>query len=171
TLILAVIVYFKFFFFNRFIIFLDIALIILSGNGLHLILEKKKTLAIIIIIVLLSSALIMSYKESVDARPTIPGSIFGSIDNIIIPEDSYIISISSAFSPFLQGWTNNRIIAPGLFDYDIWHSEARWNEFWKDLNASELKEEYSEDVYLFTNNDLNTTCYQKKSQNLYKWMC
>ncbi len=174
TLILIIIIYFQFFFFNRFIIFLDTALIVLAGKGFDIILKEKKKLSIILIVLLLLSASVLEFKEAKQAQPIIPQSLFQSIQNIKetnIPPSSYIISISSEFSPFLQGWTNNRIIAPGLFDYDIWHSETRWSQFWQDLNASDLKTQYKEDIYLFTNKDLNSPCYQKTSQNLYKWVC
>lgn len=171
TSLCSVIVYFQLFFFNRFIIFLDIALIILSGLGAKTIIKHKNKLGLIIVILLLISGTILTAKTSLTEKPHISEDVFDSINSINIQKNAYIISISSKFSPYLQGYTANRIIAPGMFDYDLWKSEERWTLFWKGLNASSLNEYYNEDIYLFATNDLNSSCYLKSSQSLYKWVC
>lgn len=171
TSLCLIIVYFQLFFFNRFIIFLDIALIILAGLGTKTIIEHKKKLGLIIVVLLLISGAILTAKTSLNEKPHISEEIFDSINSINIQKNAYIISISSKFSPYLQGYTINRIIAPGMFDYDLWKNEERWTVFWTELNASELKKYYQQDIYLFTTNDLNSSCYLKSSQNLYKLVC
>ena len=171
TILVASIVYFQLFFFNRFIIFLDLSLIILSALGFSIIIEKKKILGIVIIIALFASAAILQFQASQDVKPLISQTLFQSIQNINIPKSAYIISFSSSYAPYLQGWTNNKIIAPGMFDYDPLNSRAKWEQYWKDLNASEMLSKYKE-IYLFIPNQaLNNSCYSKVSQNLYKITC
>ncbi len=169
TITLFIIIYFQLFFFNRFIIFFDIALIIFAAVGSNRLISKKS--GIIIFSLLLISALILSFSFSLSLEPQINQETFDSIKSINISKNAYIVSISKEFSPYLLGWTNNKIIAPGLFDYDIWANEERWEQFWSDLNASELKDHYKEDIYLFTNKDLNSSCYTEKAKNLYLWSC
>lgn len=171
TSLCLIIVYFQLFFFNRFIIFLDIALIILAGLGTKTIIEHKKKLGLVIVVLLLISGAILTAKTSLNEKPHISKEVFDSINSINIQKNAYIISISSKFSPYLQGYTTNRIIAPGMFDYDLWKNEERWTVFWTELNASELKKYYQQDIYLFTTNDLNSSCYLKSSQNLYRLVC
>ena len=165
------IVYFQFFFYNRFVIFLDIFFIITSAIGIYLIINSpntKKKLGLILISLLLLSGFIFISKAVIETKPLISDEILDSIKQIDVP---YVISTTSLHSPFLQGWANAKVIAPGMFDYDIWQSKDRWIQFQEDLNASELKTEYKEDIYLFTNKPLNHPCYEFSGKNLYKWIC
>jgi len=185
TIITGIIVYFKFFFFNRYIIFLDISLILLAAYGLYFLLKSKKNLAFIFMILLLSSGLILTFNTAINTKNIISNEVFDSISNIKLPNpsSSYIISISSQFSPFLQGYTGSsindrvsyQIIAPGMFDYDVLKTEERWNIFWEDLNASEIQDNYkNSEIYLFTPNGIDTSeniCYTEHLKNLYKWSC
>ena len=180
TLFLILIVYFQLFFFNRFIIFLDITLIVYSAYGSYMIIKSYK-LGWIIVALLLFSGIILTFNASLNAKPTIPESIFNSIQSINLDDgkDNYIISISSEFTPYLQGFiqssSNTKIIAPGMFDYDIWSSRQRWELFWQDLNATDLQENYGKDasIYLFYPRQINNSCYKsiENQLNLYLWSC
>ena len=119
----------------------------------------------------------MAFNTSLKTTPLISQEIFDSVSQIDIDENAYIISISSKYSPYLQGYAgedlnkNYRIIAPGLLDYDVFSTRERWNLFWNDLDASELKSYYNEEIYLFTPNEVNNSCYASQSLNWYKWIC
>ncbi|MEK6895089.1 MAG: hypothetical protein AABX48_01060 [Nanoarchaeota archaeon] len=168
TILLSAIIIFEFFFFNRFIIFLDISMIVLAALGASELIKHKK-LGLVIVILLLLSGFILMAKTSINEKPYISEGTFNSIKDISIPSDKYIMGFSKEFSPYLLGWTDNKIIAPGLFDYNFWN-EQRWNVFWSDLNASEIKNTYG-NAYLFTDNPLNSSCYSEISKNLYYWEC
>ena len=177
TIFLLAIVYFQFFFFNRYIIFLDIALIILSALGSYKIIQEKNLYGVILVAILLVSGLILAFNVSLNTKSLISQGVFDSISKINVDENAYIISISSKYSPYLQGYAgenlnkNYRIIAPGLLDYDLFATKERWNVFWQDLDASELKSYYNEEIYLFTPNQIDNPCYTSQSLNLYKWIC
>jgi len=177
TIFLLAIVYFQFFFFNRYIIFLDIALIILSALGSYKIIQEKNLYGVILVAILLVSGLILAFNVSLNTKSLISQGVFDSISKINVDENAYIISISSKYSPYLQGYAgenlnkNYRIIAPGLLDYDLFATRERWNVFWQDLDASELKSYYNEEIYLFTPNQIDNPCYTSQSLNLYKWIC
>ena len=177
TILTAAIVYFQFFFFNRFIIFLDISFIILSALGIYVIVHENKKLGLMILTFLLLAGLIFLYHNSANYHPLLNKETFDSIRSINVSSDSYIISISSKFSPYLQGYAGSNygksynIIAPGLFDYDIWSLKEKWSVFWSDLDASELETRYNKDIYLFTTNKVDNECYVEQSKNLYIYNC
>ncbi len=181
TIFLIIIVVFKLFFFNRYLIFLDIVLIIFASYGSYHLLKSKKYFFFIIISILFVSGIILTFNASIEATPTIPKSIFDTIESIDLGENenNYIISISSEYTPYLQGYIKSsgstKVIAPGMFDYDVWNSQKRWEIFWQDQNASDLKEVYGEEstIYLFTPQKINNSCYSSIENviNLYKWVC
>ena len=126
---------------------------------------------------LLLAGLIFLYHNSANYHPLLNKETFDSIRSINVSSDSYIISISSKFSPYLQGYAGSNygksynIIAPGLFDYDIWSLKEKWSVFWSDLDASELETRYNKDIYLFTTNKVDNECYVEQSKNLYIYNC
>ena len=182
TLINLAIVYFQFFFFNRFIIHLDIALIILSAIGFALIFQdmSKRKLVSVLMIVLLVSAGFLAFKESVNAKPSINDEDLLLLKKI--PEkvelDASIISISSQYSPFVLAYSERKTIAPGLFDENIW-TEEQWDEFWESSDENETKEllsSYNKPLYLFSGmKEFNNPCFEEflvvNKSNLLKYVC
>lgn len=156
TIISLAIVYFQFFFFNRFIIFLDIMLIVLSGVGFMLIIKDNKKIGIIILTLMLISASFVTFNEAQKSSPLISDSELETIKHLeTIPKDAYAMSLSSYYSPWLQGYANRKIIAPGLLDYDL-HNKEQWSDFWTTSNSdkvisfmNEYKEKYNK-IYIFS---------------------
>lgn len=133
-----IIVIFQFFFFNRFIIPMDITLILFSGIGTMLIINEKKFLGTILITILLFSALIMSTNETKASQPLVSMQeleLIKSLKNT--EENSYILSTSSYYSPWLL-YSERKVIAPGLFDSDT-HSKEEWIAFWEADDMEEIR--------------------------------
>lgn len=185
ALLSGIIVYFQFFFFNRFIIFLDISLIILSGLGLSILTDNKKKLGSIVLFILLLSLFYSSLIYSLNSRPLINNEELQAIQYLQnIPKDAYVMSTSSYYSPWLQGYSNRKTIAPGLFDYDI-HNQAQWNEFWVSNDFNKTKsflDAYNKDLYIFIgqkqNDNLNQfkeqcliIMYNQNGNKIYKYQC
>lgn len=182
TILNAGIVYFQFFFFNRFIIHLDIALIILSGVGFTQIIQNKKKLGSIILILMLISAGFITYKESLNAKPLISQPELDFLKNIpnITEPNAIIMSFSSELSPWVLAYTDRDIIAPGLFDLNNW-TEPEWQTFWYEEDKEATKELISRyntthPIYLFTGTrNFKNPCFElfteENKNKLYKYTC
>ncbi len=178
-LINAIIVYFQFFFYNRFIIHLDIVLIILASVGFTVLIQTKKKFGIIIMIVMLVSSSVVLYQEANSAKPGITQEQLELITELNDTSiNSSVMVLTSEYSPFVLAYSNRKTIAPGLFDDDLW-SEREWNEFWSNTDkfkTMKLVSYYNKPIYLFAGNKpFNNTCfeiYEQKGDNfIYKYTC
>lgn len=174
------IVYFQFFFFNRFIIFLDLALIILSGVGFTILSQERKKLTPFILAVLFLSGGIIAFNESRNAQPLISEDTLSLIEKIpsTIPQEAQIMSLSSDYSPWLKGYSERTVIAPGMFDENLW-SELQWNQFWTTNSTEETKalmSSYEKPIYLFAgtktfNNPCFTLYLEETGGKIYEYAC
>ena len=185
TLNLAI-VYFQFFFFNRFIIMLDLALILFASYGFYLLIENKKKAGVIITIILLLSLGIFAVKDSLNSTSLINNnelSIIQYLQNT--PNESFVMSTSSYYSPWILGYSERKTIAPGLFNDDE-HNKLDWEKFWTTTNISEIKQflsSYNRPLYIFIGekqkNNLaqfnETGCFEIYTQDngnfIYKYLC
>lgn len=140
-IITLVIVYFQLFFFNRFIIHLDIALILFTGLGASTLLaQSPHRYYFVLILILVFSAGILAFSTSAREKPLISSSELALIGKINqTSQDSFVMSTSSIYSPWLQGYSSRRVIAPGLFDYDN-HTKEEWMMFWNGDDLPYMKE-------------------------------
>jgi hypothetical protein len=163
------IVYFQFFFFNRFIIHLDIALIILSGAGFVVLKQEGNKFTWAVIGLLFVSGLVIAYNESINAKPLISQESLNLIKTIpsLTERDAKVIAISSQYSPWVLGYSERTTIAPGLFDANKW-SREQWESFWdsNDINQTrELVSVYPKPIYLFAGTkSFNNTCFSVYSE-------
>lgn len=180
TLIAGVIVYFQFFFFNRFIAHLDVFLIVLAGAGFALLIDNWKKLGGVILGLMLISAGFVAVQDAVNARPLITQQGLELIEMIDsnTPEGASVMALSSEYSPWVVGYSNRETIAPGLFDANKW-SEEEWGRFWQTNSEEETRElmsVYSGDVYLFAGTkSFNNPCFEEFLTNggnkLYRYNC
>ena len=185
ALITAIIVYFKFFFFNRFIIHLDVALIILAAYGLITLLKSNKKLSVVILSLLLISGGYQIYQESINSKPLINDEELSLIQSLSLTEqNAFVMSTDSYYSPWVLGYSNRRTIAPGLFDYDT-HNYEEWYQFWttNDTNyTNQFLSVYPKPLYLFIGEyqrmnmeKFNNECFylinQQNQSYIYKYLC
>ncbi|MCD4759906.1 EpsG family protein [archaeon] len=184
TMLSLAIVYFQFFFYNRFIIMLDIGLIILAAIGFSLLIQNKKRLGTIITILLLLSAGILATQEAINAKPLISEEELNTIQYLQnTEENAYVMSTTSIYSPYIIGYSNRKTIAPGLFDYNK-HNQTQWATFWKTKNLKEIKkflDEYNKPLYIFIGQQQPdnlkqfkscfTTYYAQKNNKIYQYTC
>lgn len=159
-----IIVYFQFFFFNRFIIPLDLILIIMASVGFSIVLAHKKKLGITIILVLLVSGGILAFKEAQNAKPLISNDELNTIKYLDNTEkNAFVMSTSSTYSPWVLAYSERRTIAPGLLDYDN-HTKEEWQVFWTTNDSNQINtflEGYGRPLYIFIG--------QKQKDNLVKF--
>lgn len=181
-----IIVYFQFFFFNRFIIFLDLVLIILASFGFSLLIEDKKKLGILILAILLLSAGILTFKEARDSKPLISEQELKIISYLnTTEENALVMATSSYYSPWVLGYSGRKTIAPGLFDYNK-HNKGQWAAFWTASNLTEIKaflDAYEKPLYIFIGEKQkdnlqqfdNSSCFgmyfQEENNKIYEYSC
>ena len=184
TIITLAIVYFQFFFFNRFIIHLDLFLIILAGIGFSILIKNYKKLGTIITIILLISAGVLVTQEALNAKPLINNEELETIKYLQnTEENSYVMTTASLYSPYVLGYSERNTIAPGLFEYNK-HDKQGWINFWTTKDIEEIKQflnEYEKPLYIFVgekqpNNieqfeECFTTYYEQNNNKIYKYTC
>ncbi|MCK9596036.1 glycosyltransferase family 39 protein [Candidatus Pacearchaeota archaeon] len=184
ALVTATIVYFQFFFFNRFIIHLDIGLIILSALGFSTLIEHKKKFGVVILAILIFSAGFVVLNESINTKSIITEQELKTIQYLQNTEqNAYVMSTSSTYSPWLLGYSERKTIAPGLFDYNK-HSQEQWIVFWttEDINQiQQFMNVYEKPLYIFIgqkqkDNLVNfpecfEVYYNQGNNKIYKYVC
>jgi len=184
AIINASIVYFQFFFFNRFIIHLDVILVILASVGFSIILQKRK-MGGLLIAILLTSLLITSFLYVEKSEPLVAETELNIIKSLAYVEtNAYVMSTSGYYSTWLQGYSNRKVIAPGLFDYNK-HTKPEWENFWITADIEETKrflDVYEKPLYIFIGKYQNIemdkfedSCFNLYNGNLqtkiYKYTC
>ena len=172
TLVTGIIVYFQFFFFNRFIIHLDVFLIVLAASAFSLMIANSKKLGIAILVLMLVSSGYVAFQDSVNAKPLITEESLNLIKmiNLNVEGDARIMVVSSEYSPWVLAYSNRGTIAPGLFEENKW-TQADWEKFWNSNSTDETKSLMSvypkgEQVYIFVGTkSFNNPCFSEFLSN------
>lgn len=189
ALVSFLIVFFRLVFFNRFIIFLELFVLILAGFGLKKFVESdySKLAKSAVIALLIVSSVWLIANEAVNARPLVSEMELDSIIRIekITELEALILCTSSFYSPWLQGYSGRAVIAPGLFDLDKWNRK-QWEEFWETGDLDTVKgmlSVYGKPLYIFAgkksvgnNNKFKNSCFEKieldeEGTILYNYLC
>ena len=133
TLITGILVIFRIVFFRRYLATLDILLIILSGGCIEkILLEQRKELLvygniILLLIMLAGSALI--YGQMAEDNRLISDGDLRDIEWMAanVGPESYILT-NAYDAPWVLGWGKHPVVAPGLFQWDI-YTQEEWTEF------------------------------------------
>jgi hypothetical protein len=184
-LITGIIVYFKLIFFNRFIIHLDVAMIILASLGFYELLKSNKIIGTAILSILLFSSMLVMNQNAGEAKPLIDGKeleVIKKLNNV--EADAYVMSTSSYYSPWILGYSGRKTIAPGLFDYNKWDFEE-WKTFWatgEKEKAVEMLGVYEKPLYIYLGkrdrineakfeNECFEKVFQDRGAKIYKVVC
>ncbi len=177
------IVGFSLIFYNRFIIHLDIVMIILAGLSFNILISTKKKLAIALLLLLVGSGVYFVVSSSIKAKPLINQNELDeikAINNYVKPDD-YVMSTDRFYSPWLKGYVNAKIIAPGLFDEKSWDKQG-WIIFWSSTNMSLINNMVSslpQPLYIFLGKRsrfnkqkfFNNSCYEQITPQLVRFVC
>lgn len=156
-LINSIIVLFRLFFYNRLIIPLDIAVVILAGVGINYTLLHngelwKRVVGIAALILLLVTSGLQTVNTANNIRPLVNEKQLEAIEQIkeYAEEDAYVLG-TSYDAPWLLGWSERKVIAPGLFEWNV-HTKDEWLSFFetKDpLTAKEFLDVYDGPIYIY----------------------
>lgn len=159
-LINLLLIVFRFFLFERFYLFLNIAILFFAVPGLLFVWEyfQNKKIFWTMIIAYSSFLFVAQIFYISQKNPLILESELKEIKTLytIIPEKSFILSFDSSYAPWLYGFTENyKIIAPGMLDENKWNYD-KWYAFWssKDIQkrALLLSEYNTKEIYIYTGN-------------------
>lgn len=184
-MITGIIVYFKLMFYNRFIIHLDIAVIILAAFGLYEIIKYNKKIGSVLFAMLFILSIFNMVQYVQTLKPLISEKELDIIKNLNNTEkDSFVMTVSGSYGPWILGYSERRTIAPGLFDYDKW-TYGEWITFWntgdKD-KAVEMLKTYQKPLYIYIgekdrinekkfNNECFNKVFHENRVKIYKFVC
>jgi hypothetical protein len=152
----AIIVIAQLFFFNRFIIPLDIAVIILAAVGIdYTLLNRERVWRIVGIgagIILLAAAVIPTINLVNETEPLITEEQLQAVEWIRenTEENAYVLATTND-APWVLGWSDRRVIAPGLFEWDLYEKEE-WDTFFNTDDpevAKQFLDRYDDPVYIY----------------------
>jgi len=155
-IISAIIVIARLFFFNRFIIPLDIAVIILAAVGIdYTLLNRKRTwkaVGVVAGILLLATALIPTIHSVNESEPLITEEQLQAVEWLKenTGENAYVLATTND-APWVLGWSDRRVIAPGLFEWDLYEKEE-WDAFFSTDDpetAKQFLERYDDPLYIY----------------------
>lgn len=191
-LINGFIVFFRIMFYNRFIIQLDVVLILMAGAGIYYgIINsiKSNKISVGIVILLLAASGFTAYDFASTASPLLNNAQLVSIEKIsnLTEEDAFVMAATSYYSPWVLGYSGRKTIAPGLFDHNKWN-RRQWSVFWSSGNIGEIKDllnMYEKPLYIFigkhpSNSMINPrkfedNCFEQVLNDeggiLYKYLC
>ena len=103
-------------------------------------------------ILLLVSAGINTMTEVNNVRPLIDEEQLGAVEWIREnAEDNAYVLATSNDAPWVLGWSGRRVIAPGLFEWDV-HSKDEWIDFFSTESpeaAREFLDVYDAPIYIY----------------------
>jgi len=175
------IVYFGLIFYNRFIVHLDVIVIILAGISASYILARflPTWTGKAAICILLIGAVYILGTVVLNKKPLISQEELAEIKSLsnLAKKDEYVMATDSYYSPWIYGYSERKTIAPGLFEHNKWNKE-KWAAFWfsPDLGLRHfLLDEYEKPIYLFVGDRQhqmdfsNDPRFEKISERIWKY--
>jgi len=167
----AIIVICQLFFFKRLIISLDIAAVILAAAGIDYILLHRRKLwrvaSIAVGILLLVSVGLPTMTLANNARPLINEKQLEAIAWIKEnTEDNAYVLATSNDAPWVLGWSGRRVIAPGLFEWNV-YNEGQWISFFKTKDpevAEKFLDVFEAPVYIYYSKNMGNYLGLEKFQ-------
>jgi hypothetical protein len=150
-----IIVAFQLFFYKRFIIPLDIAVIILAAAGIEYgLLQRermRKAVPAVVLAFVIIAAVVPTINSVKDTRPLITEGQMEAIEWLRdVEEDAYLLA-GSHDAPWVLGWGEHRVIAPGLFEWDQ-HTKDEWFAFFAandSQSARDFLDVYEGPIYIY----------------------
>ncbi len=167
----------RLFFYSRFLIFLDLFIILLAAYGLWELFNKKNIFSLIFILFFwIQSYNYINYLNEYWV-PFIPKSEFEMMNKLdsILPQNSMIMVTHKHYTSWLFWYTNKSIIAPWMLENDIWE-RSQWSKWWSSdwVKKCEMLKDfkiYKKEIYIWvwvdqpTENFLGAKCLETIYEN------
>lgn len=144
--------------YRRYFVYLDIILIIFAAGwiggmfgGISKGLAGKILLAIFI-----GLSVGRSIYQIVAFQPLLVAEELAAIQEMEnLPKNEYVMALSAYYAPWLYGFSNHEVIAPGMFEANQW-TEEEWRQFWSTNDRTARKKLFKkydkQDIYIFMGN-------------------
>lgn len=145
----AMIVFFNLFFHNRFIIYFDIFVIIFAAVGFDFLIRRSKVFGQVLLYSFLAVFSVLIVMHSMQAQPLLTDEELNAIINLnnVLPSNASLLVTDSFYSPWIEGYVDRHVIAPGLFDNNKM-SYDEWIDFWEGNNRPEYLSRYPSPLYV-----------------------
>jgi hypothetical protein len=145
----AMIVLFNLFFHNRFIIYFDIFVIIFAAVGFDFLIRRSKVFGQVLLYSFLAVFAVLIVMHSLQAQPLLDDGELDAIVNLnnVLPSNASLLVTHKFYSPWIEGYVDRHVIAPGLFDNNKM-SYDEWIDFWQGKNRPEYLSRYSSPLYV-----------------------
>jgi len=151
-------------FYRRFFVFLDMVVIMYAGAFLAdicLTVMYMKYKYIIYILIIVYSIIGIGYitYTLANKKPLLSRIEISKIQSVssLVSDSDFVLSIDSMYAPWLRGFSDKKIIAPGLFEYNKWNREE-WQIFWFssdiDMKIEMLRMYDVSPLYIYTGDSL-----------------
>jgi len=147
VLLVALWVFAGLFFSQRLLIQLDLALMIFAALFLEALMGKERW----VVMVILGAAALPMVGHLWRFQPLISAEELANIETFCeeLPEEAFIMATDSAYAPWMRGYClDQRVIAPGMFEWNQW-SKEQWVTFWRGDRQEELLSIYEGDLWLY----------------------
>lgn len=153
TLVTAVIVFGRLFFWKRFIVDFDILFIVFAGYGAMAVIKNyRKEVGVVILGLAVLAVGIPTLNASVKAKPLINQEELETVEWIGENTPSEAVVFGTSYdAPWVIGWSNRTALAPGLFGYNR-KGEEEWKRFLSSENpefAYEFLKPYGNVIYVY----------------------
>lgn len=132
VLVNIILILFKLMFYRRFYIFIDLILIMFAARVLvdYAKMIKKERLGKLVIGLFVFFLVLNFGRYFFNIEPLISQAELAAIEDLqSLPKDNFIMTISPYYAPWLYGFTDHKIIAPGMFENNLWN-KIQWEQFW-----------------------------------------
>ena len=153
-LINLAIVVFELFFFNRYIVMLDLIVVVIVAIGLLEVIKDDKKIGILAVLLIFGFLSYNVFGEALTAKPLISEDELSEIKTLqTAEENALVMATHKQYSPWVLGYSDRRTIAPGIFEENKWNL-AKWNEFWASdtERAKIMLKDYERPLYIHVGN-------------------
>ena len=149
----GIIVYFKLFFYHRFIIYLDVIVIVMAAYGISIVMNehRRTTFALIGLMLVTMAATLMPIMLTDRHHISMQEREFIKNLQEVVEPNSSILSNMVEDAPFLQAYSNRTVIAPGLFGHGKF-THTEWRRYWTAEsfeNIKDLMDRYEKPLYIY----------------------
>lgn len=130
----CVIIVFGLFLWRRFIIYADLFVILYAGYGIAHLIEKYKKPRLILRLLSVYALILVAFIGMYVYKTGHPEIFDDELKEIKLlaqtEPDAYVLVTDQEYMPYVYGWSDRKVIAPGYGEYDIYWTIPQWREFW-----------------------------------------
>ncbi|MEK7644567.1 MAG: hypothetical protein AAB390_04675 [Patescibacteria group bacterium] len=141
--------------YRRYFVYLDIVLIIIACGWLGGEIDKfgHRPIWKIMLAVAVAISIGRSLHQLAGFRPLLTAAEFTAIvETQVLPNNKPLMALSSYYAPWLYGFSNHEVIAPGMFEANRWNREE-WMRFWysndSDVRKNLFQKYQEKEIYIF----------------------